>query len=120
MRPDPKYVLDLAAKLEAAKEAVERLQAEWDKLFPDTFELATPQDRSPRPESAISKTLDFINANPDKEFNAVSLAATLELPAPSMRTNLAKLFKDGKLNKRGDGLYRSLQSTLEDEAATAA
>jgi hypothetical protein len=70
-----------------------------------------------RQNSAISRTLEFINSQAPKEFGSIAIAEALSLPVASTRTNLAKLYKQGKVNKRGDGLYRALGVSIEGEAA---
>jgi hypothetical protein len=117
MRPDPKYVIDLAMKLQSAKDAVERLQQDWDNLFPEFPAAVLPptvnNERVMRSESAISRTLVYINSHSDEEFDASELGDLLGTPVPSTRTNLAKLFADGKIQKVRDGVYRTLKPTGE-------
>jgi hypothetical protein len=113
MRPEPKYVLQLAANLETARADVLRLEEEWDKLFPESASAESanaPTVRipsAPRSNSAIAKTLAHINANPNEDFVASHLAYLLHVPPASMRTNLAKLYKQGDIDKQGNGIYRA-------------
>ena len=111
MRPDPKYVIDLAHKLEAAKATLATVQELWDALFPEVPENLSTR-KAPgamRGNSAINRTLEFFNAHSSEKYNAGQAAAALGIPVASMRTNLAKLFSQGKLRKVADGLYQAAE-----------
>jgi hypothetical protein len=125
MRPDPKYVIDLATKLDSARETVARLEQLWDSLFleiPAIAVAAAPAnhvERNMRTNSAISRTLDFINAHPDEVYDSSELSGNLGIPIASTRTNLAKLYKDGKVRKVRDGVYASLLQEKGQEKTPA-
>jgi hypothetical protein len=137
MRPDPQYVLDLAAQLVAARKEVDMLQGEWDALFPDTAPsmritpspnalglhaavMGSRANSAMRADSGVRRTLEYLNANSGSEYSALAIATALGIPAPSIRSNLSKLFHMGKVRRRGDGLYRALEAEEKRQEETPA
>lgn len=127
MKPQPEYVLKLAERLMAAKRDLADLQAEWDGLFATGIQAAIPFKPTvvrSRPTGANNgarkRITDMFDQSPEKAFGAKDVAAQFRMKIGSARTNLSKLVKAGRIEKRGIGFYGSnlLSKSAHEKEAT--
>ena len=118
--------MKLAERLMAAKRDLATLQAEWDGLFASETQTAIPFRPSVanRPTGANNgarkRITDMFDKTPNTAFGAKDVAAIFRMNIGSARTNLSKLVKAGRVEKRGVGLYGSntLSKTAQEKETT--
>jgi hypothetical protein len=110
MRPQPEYVLKLAARIVELKNNLASAEEEWERLFTTGVPVsASPKVRVISEDSGVSRILALMNASPEKGFEAKTIATDLDIPIATTRTSLSKLVYKGRVEKRGPGLYGAVR-----------
>lgn len=111
--PQPEEVMDLAAELKEARSRVAELEARWASFFSQGLSAglvsAPTQHLKPR-------IIAFLAERPDLSFNMASIATALDAKENSVGPYLSDLAQDGKIERRGRGLYGALQSSERENS----
>lgn len=121
MTPDPKYIIQLANAIEAAKLSLQALEAEWEAIFtPTTLVLREhPRTVTVRGDSDRGRILALVLEHPDTIWDANGISRVLETPKASTRTNLSVLAKTGKIWKVAEGQYAAIPEKVKEASEEA-
>jgi hypothetical protein len=114
--------MELAAELKEARNRVSELESRWESFF--TQATHAPEE----PQVAVimqflkPRIISFLESRPDYEFNLGAVASALNAKENSVGPYLSDLAKEGKIERRGRGLYGALRPghTEDNELALAA
>jgi hypothetical protein len=118
--PDPKYVLDLAAKLVDAKAHVALLQAQWDDLFGSSHVMdstPTPTVDASDEDGITARFIQLLHDNRDKSFSVQAIALAIGAAPIQVHRAIGRLLPKGKIKRAGRGAYTSPESEIADDAA---
>ena len=100
--PQPDEVMELAFELKKARDKVAELESRWQDFFTHSTVIQTPLNLKPR-------IVQHLEARPDQEFTMATVAAALGAKENSVGPYLSELAKDGKIERRGRGMYGALR-----------
>lgn len=103
--PQPDEVMELAAELKEARSRVADLEARWASFFlqgePNII-MVPVQNLKPR-------IVQFLGDKPEMAYTMADVSKALNANENSVGPYLSELAKDGKIEKRGRGLYGALR-----------
>ena len=118
--PDPQIVLKLAADIVAAKEYLEKLQAQWDSFFISSAPLASvatgtsntpqpmPRTRAAGPDTLTARIISFLDSDPQCHYETEEIAKFLGEPQEKVQRTINKLVFRKKIGRYSRGLYESI------------
>lgn len=106
--PDPDEVVLLACQIRGAREEVKKLESQWAALF-------TQADTAPAAETPPLQTriIQFLDSRPNDVFSVSHVAGELSANENSVGPYLSKLVGEGKIARRGRGLYGTINSGIQ-------
>lgn len=102
--PQPEEVMELAADLKEARRKVAELESRWEAFFSQA--PAAPMNLKPR-------IIQFLEARPDVAFSTATVSEALEAKENSVGPYLSDLAKEGKIERRGRGLYGAVSVDID-------
>lgn len=110
--PQPEEVMELAAELKDARSRVAELESRWEAFFSQT-----PAVIQPAPMNLKPRIIQFLEERPDVSYSTANVAQALDAKENSVGPYLSDLAKEGKIQRRGRGLYGAAQSKpITDDA----
>ena len=102
--PQPEEVIELAQELRDARNRVAELEARWNAFFSQAqpVPVVTVQFLKPR-------IIKYLESNPKNSYTLAQVSVALSAKENSVGPYLAELVKDGKIERRGRGLYGALR-----------
>ena len=109
--PQPEEVMELANELKDARSRVTELEARWEAFFSQNV---TVHVGSSAPVSVYLKPriVQFLEERPDFSFTTAAVAKALSANENSVGPYLSDLTNEGKIARRGRGLYGALRAKL--------
>ena len=110
--PQPDEVMELAAELKQARSRVADLESRWASFFSQgepNIILVPVQNLQPR-------IVQFLEDKPEMSYTMADVSKALTANENSVGPYLSELAKDGKIEKRGRGLYGALRAKGNDQA----
>lgn len=110
--PQPDEVMELAAELKQARSRVADLEARWASFFlhgEPNIVMVPVQNLKPR-------IVQFLKDKPEMAYTMADVSKALNANENSVGPYLSELAKDGKIEKRGRGLYGALRTNRNDPA----
>lgn len=107
--PDPEEVMELASELKQARSRIADLESRWAAFFAQrepNIVLVPVQNLKPR-------IVRFLEDKPEMAYTMADVSKALNANENSVGPYLSELAKDGKIEKRGRGLYGALRSHQE-------
>ncbi len=102
--PQPEEVMELATELRQARSRVAELEARWESFFTQgeaNIVLVPVQNLKPR-------IIQFLEKRPDMAYTMTAVSAALGAKENSVGPYLSELAKEGKIERRGRGLYGAI------------
>ena len=109
--PQPEAVMELANELKEARNRVAELESRWESFFSQNIVVnvaAAPGSLNLKP-----RIIQFLEERPDHSFNLASVAKALDAKENSVGPYLSVLTNEGKIERRGHGLYGALTTKSE-------
>lgn len=100
-------VIELAAELKQARTIVAEIEARWEALFTQGISnsiLVLPRTLKPR-------IVQFLEEKPDMSYSMPEIANKLNAKGNSVGPYLSGLVMDGKIERRGRGLYGAVRQS---------
>jgi len=110
--PTPEEVLSLAQDLREARDTLSHLEAMWAALF-------LPEEHlGPKAPKLKPRIIELLELHPDDNYTVASVSLRLKANEHSIGPYLSTLASEGKIERRGRGLYGALRDHhLEQEHA---
>ena len=108
--PQPEEVMELANELTEARNRVAELESRWESFFtrPEGNVIFVPVlNLKPR-------IIQLLESRPDFAFDTATAAKALGANINSVGPYLSDLTSEGKIERRGRGLYGALRKTDTD------
>ncbi len=113
--PQPEEVMELASELKEARSRVAELESRWKSFF-NQPSVQKPETDGPSVIQFLRpRIIEFLETRPDRAFAMAHIASSLNAKENSVGPYLSDLVKEGKIARRGRGLYGSLHPKGGDD-----